>query len=190
MEQLESLLAYRPALIIGDAATVALDERISAFDAVLQRAEHLGMNILLELRENAGLFFDAARSWDAHKAAELEREYKDSIATLKPTLEVTHLAAVNWSAVISVCEDTCLEQALQTRVDRAPSSRTLTLVSHPGVHPPARTVPVFRLLGDIYSSSEESRLATSASDLLLRKQEWSDLLTDFGDYAKNAVVIV
>lgn len=187
---LNDLLHTRPALIIGDRATSTEHDRAALLMAAMADAERFGMSLSAEIRSDGDIFFDAMRAWNSLEAEKIERRYVDGILSLSPSLDIKHLANVQWSAIISLARNTALEQALQTKLDSAPTTKALTIVSHPSVILPLRTLPIFRLLGDPGINSQARKLSLSASDYILKKQMWQDLLSQFSDAAKNGAVIV
>lgn len=188
--ELSELLSYKPALILGPRITTAA----SGIEALLQRAidksETHGFVVAVEMRTSAPHFFDALRIWNAQQAEIIERDYRNGLAALNPALDLGKIARINWSAVVSITQDFCLEQLIQTRLEKEAHSRTLTVISHPSTQVPARTLPVFRLLGDPSSTDSSKRVAISNADLAIRKQCWRDLLSQFSDAAKGATVFV
>lgn len=187
---LEDVLATRPALIIGERATAVSADRSTLAATVLAEAEKGGFEIKPAHRDSLGRFFDELRSANRTLSETVERRYREGVVRLPPSFDLKHLAAVQWSSVVSLCSDTALEQAIQLKLDASPTTRTLTLVTHPSVTIPTRTTPVFRLLGDPATTETGRKLAVSAADYTLRKQSWHDLLGQFSDNTKNGMVVV
>ena len=187
---IEHLFLSRPALIIGSRATSSAVQRSVIYQDAKRRADGIGFVESEATREDTYRFFDELRAWDRTKAEVIEKEILSRLSQIEASPDVKLLAAVNWSVIVSLSVDTCLEQAIQSRIDRTPSGRTMTVVSHPSTSVPIRSLPVIRLLGDHSSLDQTRRMALGASDLFLRRQTWHDLLARFADYAKNASVLI
>ena len=186
----EDLLIVRPALIIGDRATSAEADRCALLSDAFFSAKEAGMEVSPDLREAPQRFFDSLRAWRPQVAVSIESTYRRGLTKLAPTLDVKHLAAIQWSAVVSLALSNSFEQAVQTKLDSSATTRTQTLISHPATGISPRTLPIFRLMGDPSSLQQANKLAISASDYAIRKQCWGDLLTQFVDCAKSAIVVV
>jgi hypothetical protein len=137
-----------------------------------------------------GSTIDVARSQDATHAARLEAEIRTGLLSMRPAPDINHLARALWSTCVSLTEDVTFESALRNYLDAIPGTRTLTLVDSTRVSPPLRTIPVYKLLGNALSSSQESGLALSDSDLLLRQNDWKALLASFPDHARESPLFV
>jgi hypothetical protein len=190
LTSIEEVLSVRPAIIIGERSTAVAADRAALRATIISDAEKAGIEVRPEHRDSIGRFFDAIRASSKITAEQLERKYREGLTSLTQPVDLKHLAGVQWSAVVSICSDTTFEHAMQLRLDASPSSRTLTLISHPSTTIPARSTPVFRLLGDPSTSEPGRKVAVSTADYTLRKQCWQDLLSQFSDHAKNGAVLI
>ena len=116
----------------------------------------------------------------------VKRTIRDGLLKLTASLDLPHLAKAGWSACISLSEDVLFESALSNFLDGKPSSVASTIIDHIAVNPPERTIPIYKLLGNINSVDDDRMLAITESDLLLRQQDWAELLRSFPDYLREA----
>ncbi|MGE0875352.1 MAG: hypothetical protein AB7O31_11850 [Burkholderiales bacterium] len=188
-EAIESL-SRRPGLILGPDATCSKDV---VSQLVLNAARIAGANATdLEACDESGFrrLMDKMCAGDSNRMANAEREYLDGLRDLRGNLDLPHLARAGWAACISLTTDLLFETALRNYLDATPTSRTTTVVDCLSVDPPDRTTPTFKLLGNVNSQIDESRLVTRDSALLLRQQAWPFLLRKFPDYIHEAPVFV
>ncbi len=116
----------------------------------------------------------------------VERQIRDELLKLSASLDLPHLAKAGWSACISLTEDVLFEAGLRNYLDEKPTSVTSTIIDHSAVMPPERTIPVYKLLGNINNSDPDRTLAITESGMLVRQQTWPQLLRTFPDYLKEA----
>lgn len=73
------------------------------------------------------------------------------IGTKRPSPVLNTLSTVRWSAILSLCLDTYLEDKLQQESDRRAARRKTITVDNDLASPiPPSTVPAFKLLGSAY----------------------------------------
>lgn len=109
---------------------------------------------------------------------------------MKPPADLGHLVKVSWSACISASEDLLFEHALRNYLDGLPTSRTATIVDHPSIEPPDRTIPIYKLLGNASVSDKDKGVVLSKSELLFRKQFWADMIRTLPDHMREAPLFI
>jgi intracellular sulfur oxidation DsrE/DsrF family protein len=114
---------------------------------------------------------------------------RDGIMKLPPPLDLSHLVKAGWSSCISLTEDLLFESALRNYLDGRPTSLSATIIDSNQVLPPERTIPIYKLLGNVNSRDEEAALALSESDMLLRQQTWPQILRTFPDYLRDSPLL-
>ena len=132
---------------------------------------------------------DYIRQRHADKAHEVDDLVRRFFGEIHGSSNVSHLIAGRWSLVISLAADLYLETQLQSRLDKTPSSLTVTLVTHPSIVPPANTVPIYKLLGSYRDERPDHTLAISTSDFLRRRQLWRKMLLSVADYLRDAPLL-
>ncbi|KLN57517.1 ATP-binding protein [Variovorax paradoxus] len=184
------VLTLRPGLLFGPGVVRAPGDLVSLFREVFER---LGMGDLIP---RAATDVDCPQALDAavearpDKQEVLKTALHDKLRALSPSLEVAHLVKAGWSAYISLTEDLLLEEALRNYVDSRPSSKAVTIIDHISVEPPGRSYPIYKLLGNLNSSSEDTFACLSDSDLLVRKQYWGGILGSVTNYLRDAPLLV
>jgi hypothetical protein len=181
-----NLLPRRPALLIGTGATIAagaLEHAIRGASDSVKVSRPLDANNTFN---DYPSLIDALRAEDPAKAQKLENAIRTRLRQLPPSVELQHLARAGWSACISLTQDLLFEGALRDYLDSIPSSRTVTIVDHPKVQPPQRTVPIYKLFGNLDNSEEGHNLVLAGSDVTLRQQYWPMLLKTLPDHVRDA----
>ncbi|CAD9227679.1 conserved hypothetical protein [Burkholderia cenocepacia] len=189
IEELASL-SLRPGLLFGPGVTRAPGELATQFHEVFSR---LGM---AELLPSDAADTDYPEAVDA--AAELRPEKQEilkdallaKLRSLKPALEVSRLILAGWSVYVSLTEDLLLEEALRNHVDSTPSSRAVTIVDHPSVEPPARSYPIYKLLGNPNNTADDRFVCLSDAEILVRRQLWGGIVGTLTDYLRDAPLLV
>lgn len=175
-----------PVLVLGPAATSYSGAIDDVRQALLKRFSGLALpgstRTYLELT-------DIVETLHSARTSDFRSAIVEEIDKLPPSPEVPVLAAVNWTAVVSLTPDTHFERALQDRLDRDPLSRTVTVVGRPNSAIPPRTIPAYRLLGLPHATREEEHLACSSADLLFKQAQWSSLLATLPDYLRQGALI-
>lgn len=185
---LRRLISSRPALLIGEKATISSYD----FDQVLS----IGRKYLTDNGQvapqselqNINVITDRLRSLSGADAVEWRMRRK--LAELQPTNDCVQLARVDWSVVISASLCLAFEQAIADRMDRQPFSRDVTRISHPSQSIPKRSIPVFRLYGEPTHQEADYSMPLGAVDLALRRPIWRDLLQRYPDYAQGSPLFV
>ena len=181
-------LGRRPGIAIGPAVTCPPGTQSDIMSYAVKKvfdSMASSLNIPSDLR--AAIDFLAQAYPD--KVQAVEREIKEGIRLIKPSLDLPYLAKAGWSACISLTDDVLFESALRNYADSLPTSRSITVISDPSVLPPERTIPVYKLMGDLNNSGDTHALALSESALLVRQQTWSRQLRTCPDYLKGAALL-
>jgi hypothetical protein len=189
LEETLGSLQRRPALLIGPDATRAKGELAAAL-VVAMKIGGIQMEPAGILDADYRSRIDAIGSAYGQKAATVEEEFRSGIRTMKPSLDISHLAKAGWSACISLSEDVLFETALRNYLDSIAGTRTLTVIDQIGMEPPPRTIPVYKLLGNVLSNEDDNRLVLSEAELLLRQQQWAAMLRSFPDFVMEAPLFV
>lgn len=178
-----------PALCIGSGATVLPGVYMQTREKAL--SELFRISPTLAAKEIHG--FDSMMDWlvlEAPETAEVLRGlYVDELRKQQPSLDIKNLAEASWSACVSISEDMVFETSVRNYFDRKPQSLSLTIVDSPNQPIPARTVPVYKLLGNMESKGVEARLALSTSERLIREQAWANLLRTAADFCRDAPLL-
>ena len=181
-------LGRRPSIVLGPRATTLPGEWDIAIKEELQKLSDEGFGQIIE-NENLGTFLDLLSNRDVAKFEEIKRNLKKKLKLFNPSLDLNHIVRGGWSACVSLTLDLLFESTLRDYLDNLPSSRTVTIIDAPSIHVPARTIPVYKLLGNLSSTSAVSSLALAESEIMVRKQAWSKLLSTFPDYVKDAPLL-
>ena len=174
---LSALLRARPGLIIGPSwcyGKGTLTELTQKFS-------------LADPPRNDLTYFDAITTSIRQATidhAEAERRVKTYFN--RPVLQRSHKAAkLRWSAVLSLCLDGAFDNDLRQQSSGRPAASRVTSVREFGRVLPPRTVPIFRLLGDV--ETDDVVLTTSAYKI--RVTTWPHAARAFVDLVKAAPVI-
>lgn len=180
----------RPGLLFGPGVTHAPGELATEFHKVFDKVGlgHLLGNVSGDTE--CSLAVDAAFEARPDKQDLLKHALLEKVRSLKPTLEIPHLVKAGWSAYVSLTEDLLLEESLRNLMDSQVSSRSVTIVDHIGVEPPLRSIPVYKLLGNLNDIAENRAVCLSDSDMVLRRQEWSGMLRTLANYLREAPIVV
>jgi hypothetical protein len=189
LDEAISSLSRRPGIVIGPRATRAPDALGQVIRQVLkeQGLESLWNNEDGEDQYRALL--DQLNESSPEKAARVQEALREDIRRLRPVLDLPILARAGWSACISLTEDLLFEAELRTYLDSIPSSKAMCTIDHPTVVPPDRTVPIYKLLGNLNNSAPEHTLALSESSFLARQQLWRSLLQTCPDFLHDAPIL-
>lgn len=120
----------------------------------------------------------------------LTEEILERIRALKPSLDLPYLAKAGWSACISLTDDVLFESALRNYLDSIPTTLTATVIDGPSMVLPERTIPLYKLLGNLNNRDAAHTLVMSDSALLIRQQTWNRMLRTFPDYLREAPLFV
>lgn len=186
--ELQSIISTNrraPALCIGSGATVvagAYADAASSAVSKFQSQTSLSIDGLQSLSELVDRLFLE----DPEAALALKQLYTVELRRLVGPLDLSYLAQPVWSACISLCQDMLFEAAFRNYLDARPQSTALTVVDAPAQLIPPRSIPVYKLLGNMESSDPDSTLAVSASELLRREQIWLPLMRTAADFCRDA----
>lgn len=132
---------------------------------------------------------DELSTEDPAKHDLVEDCWKDYLRKAHMPLDLPHLAKAGWSTCVSATKDLLFESALTTFLESIPASKTVTLVDSPAIRVPPRSIPIFKLYGNLNATATERKLALSVSELLIRREVWSALLRQLPDQLKAAPLV-
>ncbi len=183
-EAIDSLRG-KPGLVYGQLATTYAN----SFSLILNSAQnyHELVNDIDE--KNYAIRIDALRNTDPKCANDLERYLCQELDKITANNDLEFIVKAGWSVCISLTQDVLFESALQDYQDSKPNSNTVTVVDHPLVRPETRTIPVYKLLGNIRNQESGHSLAFAASDQLIRKNIWRSLLATCTDFLQGNPLI-
>src|SRR6202035_1995216 len=107
---------------------------------------------------------DQIEEIDPGKAIVARAKLIERLEQMAPTHSLGQLAKAKWSLVVSLCEDLLLEDAIREVIDRQPSSSTLTIVDSPTVTLAKRTLPIYKLLGNMRDKRPPNSLALNQAE--------------------------
>ncbi|MES9973780.1 MAG: ATP-binding protein, partial [Candidatus Thiodiazotropha sp.] len=132
---------------------------------------------------------DELSDTDPLEKQKIEEAWIGYLKKSEMSLDLPHLAKAGWSACVSATKDLLFETVLTTHLETIPSSKTVTIVDCPEVRVPPRSIPIYKLYGNLNSSDPSRKVALSASETLIRHEHWSALLRDLPDRLKGAPVV-
>ncbi|OOG26423.1 hypothetical protein B1C78_04985 [Thioalkalivibrio denitrificans] len=188
LQQLLSELRRFPALVVGPGVTSNSGISNDIVDAILREFAD-------EFEKDASVsnyldLVDSVADPESSEIPHIDECIRKHVLSIPGAPQIRQLLRVDWSTIVSLTPDVCLEDALRERLEGTATSRTLTLVDCARVLPQFRTTPIYRLLGNPRSKNAESGLVTRQSDLLIRQQSWPDMLRSFADFTKEAPVLI
>lgn len=181
-------LGRRPAIVLGPVATVVPGDWENDISQELQKLQGDVFDQII-VNGSLGTNLDLLNSQDSAIFEQIKRSLKKKLELLTPSLDLKHIVRGGWSACVSLTLDLLFESALSDYLDSIPSSRTVTIVDSPSIQVPPRTTPVYKLLGNLNKTDAMSTLALADSELMVRKQSWSKLLSTFPDFVKDAPLL-
>jgi hypothetical protein len=181
-------LSRQPGIVFGPDATCVTgsiqDIFAQAFSIIKQPSENYEIN-----DQSYRTRLDLLAEEDPVMSQTVISNIREGIIKLQVPLDLQHLVKAGWSSCISLTEDVLFEGALRNYFDGRPTSLSATIIDSAQVTPPERTIPIYKLLGNVVNKDEESGLALSESEILLRQQSWGALLRTFPDYLKEAPLL-
>lgn len=189
LEQAIGSLTRHPGVLIGPQVT-CLPGTMETLLANSLRAIGIESDAITEGAQRFRFKMDSLAARLADNYGNLRAELCEQIRLLKPSLDLPHLATAGWSACISLTDDLLFESALRNHLDRLPTSLSATLIDGPAMVPPERTVPIYKLLGNLNSREVGHSLAVSNSELLVRQQSWTQILRTLPDYMRESPLFV
>ena len=139
--------------------------------------------------DNLAIQLDALRSEFPSKADSLEDNIVTKLGELQSYNDISYLAKAGWSMCISLTKDMIFEAAIQNYQDTLPSSKTVTIIDHVTVRPQSRTIPIYKLLGNLLNHEAGHALELSESKLLLKKRTWSPMLGTCTDFLQGSPLL-
>lgn len=143
LEDAVGSLARRPGIAIGPAATCDPGTMSQIFSGAL-RSIVGDVSNTIDLPGDFRAALDILAEKLPNKVLLVEREIRERIRVLRPSLDLPYLAKAGWSACISLTDDVLFESALRTYFDSVPSSITVTVIDNASILPPERTLPVYK----------------------------------------------
>lgn len=119
------------------------------------------------------------------KVDDLKALIREEVSSAVAFANLKRVAAVRWSAVLSLSLDSSLEAELRRVSETRPSSTTVTEVVRFLLVLPQKTTPVFKLLGTV----DTFDFAYSETTYSARRATWRYAFTSFADRIKAAPVM-
>lgn len=186
LDSLVSAVRRPPAICIGAGATVLpgayAEARASAIASLASRFSEQPVEPFEQLMDR--LLIEKPEVADF-----LRQHYIFELRKLRAPLDLNHLAQSAWSACISLTEDMLFETSLRNHLDSRPQSTAMTVVDALSQFIPPRSIPVYKMLGNMEASTLEARLAISASEQLQREQAWPQLIRTASDFCRDAPLL-
>ena len=180
----------RPGICIGRGATchsTAYEDAKSSAVASLEVSSASAKDILSEISPKEFSFLlDDLKARSPDLAHELRQRTVENLRKLTSPLDLPHLATIGWSACISLTQDCLFESVLRNHLDTKPQSIPMTMVDSIDTIVSTRSIPVYKLLGNLESRNVDSELALSAAEILIRQNRWSALLRSCPDHMRGA----
>jgi hypothetical protein len=157
----------------------------------------LGPGVLQELAtalsdafdvEDSGSFLEVAdRCFMLGVAEESVRDAIRVFVASKPrTPQVAPLAKAKWSAIMSLCFDTHLEDRLQQESELRVSRHPVTILDDVRTPPPPRSTPSYKLLG----RTDRDQFSCSATHYRVRRAaSWRTFVKEFSDRVKDGPIL-
>lgn len=176
-----------PALVVGPGVTShsGIGEQIAT-----QIANSPGISFSENRPQNYLELLDLLTTGESNTLAQARDVARRGLCNAPRSPLVRNLVSVRWSAIVSLAPDSCFEDALREKYDAMVSSWHVTLVDSDSVVPSRRSLPIYKLLGNPRDLREEYGPVLDSSSLLLRKQNWSRVLTTFPDHSREAPVLI
>lgn len=178
-------LGRRPGLVLGSAAT-CLPGTMATIVMQAFRQGTSGEFATTATVDSYPAVLDDLQRRSPEQAGKVSNELRDGLRSLRPSLDLPYLAKAGWSACVSLTQDVLFEAALRNYLDTIPTSRSVTIVDSVRTEPPERTIPIYKLLGNLNNGEEDSQLVLSTSSALVRQQTWPRLLRTCADYLREA----
>lgn len=123
---------------------------------------------------------------ELRKLDEVRRLLQGDLKKRAPIGSAELLAAVRWSAVLSLSFDTFLEVKLQERASDRPLEPPVATISDLLQAPPPRSLPVYKLLG----TAQREDIALTRLGYTQRRVHWRRVVRAFSDYVRDAAVVI
>lgn len=181
LEQAIDSLRGRPGLVFGPLATTLPN----SFSLIVETA----VNEIGDLEdidsENLSVKLDALRRDRPDKARELEENILTGLDKVNGVNSIDFLMDAGWSMCISLTKDLLFESSLQNHQDSKPTSKAITIVDHASVNPQSRTIPIYKMLGNLRNKEPGHSLVLAESDLFLRRNVWRPILGTAADFLQG-----
>lgn len=184
------MTARRPGLLIGPDATCVPGSLDLILNGSLSAIGAPRMDSSDVVNRHFRSSMDRLKTKLPDQYERLRAEIMEQLRLLKPSLDLPYLARSGWSACISLTDDLLFEGLLRDHLDSTPSSVTATIIDEPGVVPPDRTIPIYKLMGTLNSLDPVRRLAISDAELAVRQQRWAGMLRTAPDVIRDAPLLI
>lgn len=174
-------LRDRPGLVYGPLATTTEN----SFSLIVEDALKGFSELDIITADNIQTKLEALRIENPEKAKTIEDRIHISLKEMRDVKDITYLVQAGWSMGISLTVDVLFESSLQNYQDSLPTSKTITIVDHQSVKPLTRTIPIYKLLGYLFSNDASGSLALTESELLLKKSSWRHILCTCTDFLQG-----
>lgn len=181
---------YRPAICVGTSATSPQFDSDSILNNLIEEYASQVFNAEEHSDSSTQELLDLIRNSSSATFEKIYSGFKQKVLSIPTHMNVERISQFGWSACISLSIDHTFEKSLRDHVDHKPSSLTVTTISCPGISVPERTIPVYKLLGELHYINDDSALAIAESDLLQRMYKWPILLKSFPDFVKGGNVVL
>ena len=178
-------LRRKPGLVFGSLATIS--ER--SFSLILEQAAAKFGNELTLTEEGFARALDSLSYSDSEMSQRLREYILNQLDHLSAGIDVSFLVQAGWSACISLTRDLVFESEITNFHDTLPNSKSVTLIDHPSVRPNSRTLPIYKLLGNLRSREDGHTLVLSEAELLVRKNQWRQMLGSCADYLQGGPLL-
>lgn len=188
LEDAMKQLPRRPGLVLGSGATIipgATDSTSSSIVDLIPK-EH---REAARTAESISVLMDIIKAEEDAVTFACEQAYRQAIQNLQPSLELAHVARVQWSAILSITVDLLFESSMRNHLDGVASTRSLTVVDSPATAAPPRSTIVYKLLGNILVSDPKRAVAYGLSDIAAKEAIWPALVKAFVDNVRNAPIL-
>lgn len=185
LKQAINSIRGRPGLVFGPLATT----HSNSFSLIVETAVNEVGEIDDINSENLSSQLDALRESNPDKARALEESITSGLEHVHGVNHVNLLMEAGWSMCISLTRDLVFESAVQNYQDSKPTSKSVTIVDHVSVNPQTRTIPIFKLLGNLRNKEPGHCLVLAESDMLLRRNIWRSILGTAADFLQGSPLV-
>lgn len=187
LQDLKLLIPGRPCLVIGGGLTT-----FAPPDAVRSDIANLIARAIKNPIEPDRVpeSLDALGQSNSELARVCRSEILSYVATLKSSAAAAALARGRWGAIVSLAADMCFEDEVRRYFDSQPADWKVTLIVNARtITRRTQTLTIYKLLGSIRDTVEDSSLALSRSDLLFRRALWAPMLRPLRDSVRDSAYL-
>lgn len=161
-------------LIVGSQVTKGEDFHRHLCNELLDEDESLS---LLELVQ----FVYA----DDNDKSNAQQRITNAIGQFPESINIQHLASIQWDAVLSLTLDSDLEVALEVEANRHPLNKPVAEIVDFDTNLPLVCLPVFKLIGSLRAS----KIVTTPAEYRRQRIKWRKAIRDFSDLVKDNPVL-